>query len=341
MIRVADDGELDPAQAISREDLARCLRQLHRRADSLSTRELEKRTKLATGNLPGTKYQRVPLGRNAISEMLRGQKFPKKAFLLTFLEACGVDLAADRRWEKAWDRLVGHDQNQSAAREIQQLRQQIAELSQQLAAAEHRAEAAPAQAGKSPAALDASEAAPRPGRQATQPASTTTEQQPRDLVSQISSALDGGPYVTVARHGNFVILSDPSRPHAVLACKRVKWEDFLVGIKELQPRTVLEFLIWEKGLTYEELTREFNKVARTLGERALITERHLRRLATRERPGARPTPTTRRVLEELFGRPVEELLRPFVQRPGLTRDVSGSGNNGLGGVDLQRNRNAR
>ena len=38
--------------------------------------------------------------------MLLGQKFPGKAFMLTFVDACGIDLENDRRWEQAWDRLA-------------------------------------------------------------------------------------------------------------------------------------------------------------------------------------------------------------------------------------------
>lgn len=105
-IRLADDGDLDPAQVASLEQLIRCLRYLRDRAGRPSTRELEARTRHARGNLPGTDLQRVPLGRNAISDMLSARKFPnRKAFFLTFVEACGVNLEFDRRWDHAWNRL--------------------------------------------------------------------------------------------------------------------------------------------------------------------------------------------------------------------------------------------
>jgi hypothetical protein len=88
---------------------------------------------LAAGQLPGTHLSRVPLGRNAISEMLRGQRFPRKAFLLTFVEVCGVDLETDRQWEQLWDRLALADHDHaldSATSEIEQLRRQLNELRQ-------------------------------------------------------------------------------------------------------------------------------------------------------------------------------------------------------------------
>lgn len=96
----------DPLQAEDREDLAECLRLLRIQADKPSLRTLETRAKHGSGTLPGTGLKRVPLGRTAISEVLAGRKFPGKAFLLTLVEACGVDLAADQRWAQVWDQLA-------------------------------------------------------------------------------------------------------------------------------------------------------------------------------------------------------------------------------------------
>ena len=74
--------------------------------------------------------------------MRRGVKFPKKAFLLTFVEACGVDVEADRRWEQAWDRLAGQYLNQAgqAQTELDQLRQEVTQLREQLGAPREAAE---------------------------------------------------------------------------------------------------------------------------------------------------------------------------------------------------------
>jgi pyruvate/2-oxoglutarate dehydrogenase complex dihydrolipoamide acyltransferase (E2) component len=143
----------DPAQITSLEDLAECLRQLHVRADKPSLRELEDRTKHANGLLPGTRLKRVRLGRTTLNDVLRGLKFPRKAFLLTFVEALNVDLEVDRRWEQAWDQLAVQYLDQAAEAEAEQLRHQLAaaeakaartgeeaeELRQQLTAAQRQA----------------------------------------------------------------------------------------------------------------------------------------------------------------------------------------------------------
>lgn len=126
----------DPTQAASLEDLADCLRQLHLRAARPSLRELEARTNHTHGLLPGTSLGRVSLRRTALSDVLRGYKFPRKAFLLTFVEALGVDLEADSRWEQAWDRLAGR----LADAEVDQLRRQLAEARAQADRADREAE---------------------------------------------------------------------------------------------------------------------------------------------------------------------------------------------------------
>jgi hypothetical protein len=104
----------DPMQAASLDDLAWCLRHLRTLADTPTYRELERRTIHAVGMLPGTDLRRVPLKRATIADVLAGQAFPRKAFLLTFAEACGVDLQADHRWEQAWNRLAARYQVQPA-----------------------------------------------------------------------------------------------------------------------------------------------------------------------------------------------------------------------------------
>src|SRR5689334_22536647 len=64
------------------------------------------------------------------------------------------------------------------------------------------------------------------------------------------------------------------------------------------PRTVLEHILWGEDYSYEEIAARFDLVASELGERASITGRHLRRLASGERTGANPV--TRRVLQAMF-----------------------------------------
>lgn len=102
----------DPTQAANLEDLAWCLRHLRTLADTPTYQELERRTIHAEGMLPGTGLRRVPLKRATSAEVLAEKTFPRKAFLLTFAEACGVDLQADHRWEQAWNRLAARYQAQ-------------------------------------------------------------------------------------------------------------------------------------------------------------------------------------------------------------------------------------
>ena len=84
----------------------------------------------------------------------------------------------------------------------------------------------------------------------------------------------------------------------------------MAGGRAGAPRTVLEELLRHQDRTYEEVAQEFQRIAHQLGERGLsISARHLRRLASGERSGT--TPATRRVLQVLFNRGVDELLQPF------------------------------
>jgi hypothetical protein len=99
-------AEPSPVQATNLGDLAECLRQLHVQADKPSCRELERHTETSGGLLPGTTLKRVVLRRNRVNQMLRGSLFPGKAFMLTFVEQCGVDLRVHPEWRQAWDRLA-------------------------------------------------------------------------------------------------------------------------------------------------------------------------------------------------------------------------------------------
>jgi len=118
----------DPTQAASLDDLAWCLLHLRTLADTPTYRELERRTIHAEGMLPGTDLRRIPLKRATLADVLAGQAFPRKAFLLTFAEACGVDLQADHRWEQAWNRLAARYQVQPALGG--QVREHLAEATQ-------------------------------------------------------------------------------------------------------------------------------------------------------------------------------------------------------------------
>jgi hypothetical protein len=85
------------------------------------------------------------------------------------------------------------------------------------------------------------------------------------------------------------------------------------------PRTVLAHLIQRRNQTYSEIVAEFVELGGT------ITERHLRRLASGERAGT--TPQTRRTLQKMFGKPVEDLLAPYTPEQSIEAVpvVAGSG----------------
>ncbi|MGK5628436.1 hypothetical protein [Streptomyces sp. URMC 123] len=75
------------------------------------------------------------------------------------------------------------------------------------------------------------------------------------------------------------------------------------------PRTKLEFLLRQQPRTYEEIVDDFKRLAEQLGEDVTLSTRHLRRLARGER--ASTTPVMRRVLQQMFGKPLDELLAPW------------------------------
>ena len=136
-----DELDPDPARAASLEDLAACLRHIHLLADKPALpRTLEKDSVREGGSLPGSRLKRVKLARSTVSETLLGRKLPGKAFLLSFVDACGIDLEADRRWEQASDWLAVQYQQSSAPEEADKLRKENDELNRRLAEMQHRAD---------------------------------------------------------------------------------------------------------------------------------------------------------------------------------------------------------
>ncbi|MEV6023037.1 hypothetical protein [Streptomyces sp. NPDC052036] len=101
-----DASSLRPEDASCLDEFAAVLRDLRALADRPSYRKLQDATARLGGTLPGTQLHRVPLTRSTLGDVLAGRTFPRKAFLLTYVEACGVDIAADRRWERAWSALA-------------------------------------------------------------------------------------------------------------------------------------------------------------------------------------------------------------------------------------------
>ena len=91
-----DDLDLDAVN--TRDELASRLRMVRTRAD-LSLRNLESRTH----------RNRTPRSKSAISDMLRGVRFPRKAVMIAFLRACEVPGDQMESWLRAWDRVAPHE----------------------------------------------------------------------------------------------------------------------------------------------------------------------------------------------------------------------------------------
>lgn len=78
------------------------------------------------------------------------------------------------------------------------------------------------------------------------------------------------------------------------------------------PRTLLEALVRQRHLSWDEAAELVVKTARQHGDhRVSLSGRHLGRLARGERSGQRPNPATRRALQYTFNRPIDELLGPY------------------------------
>lgn len=175
-------NDIDPSNAADLDELVRCLLQLHIRADKPSFRTLEDRTRHANGALPGTTVSRIPLRRSTLSDVLQGNAFPRKAFLLTLVEACGVNLETDRRWGQAWDRLAEarEEANETAAAETQQ---QPEDIRKQLTAAEKRA-IAQAETPDAKDAVGAGEAGPLRADQKPRPVTASAQ-----LIADVSDSV--------------------------------------------------------------------------------------------------------------------------------------------------------
>lgn len=106
-----------------------------------------------------------------------------------------------------------------------------------------------------------------------------------------------------------------------------------------RPRTLLEKLIREREATYEEQAKAFLDLARRLNEPATITVRHLQRLAAGQRSGDRAAPSTRRVMRQMYGHSLDELLAPPPPRGAGAdhqRETSGIEQAPPGDIDLDR-----
>ena len=98
--------DLDLASVTTCEQLAVLLRTVHLMADKPSLRTLEARTR----------HRATPLSKTVASEMLKGKRFPRKAVMVSFLQACGIQDDRLSPWLRAWERIVAQGPyNQSTA----------------------------------------------------------------------------------------------------------------------------------------------------------------------------------------------------------------------------------
>lgn len=93
-------GDLDLGAVTTRNDLIALLHTVHVRADKPSLRTLEARTR----------HDATPLSKTAVAEMLRGDRFPRKAMMIAFLRACGIPDESMEPWQRAWERVVSGEE---------------------------------------------------------------------------------------------------------------------------------------------------------------------------------------------------------------------------------------
>jgi hypothetical protein len=89
-------GDLNLSGVRTHDDLVRLLKRVRVRADNPSLRALEARTR---------DFER-PLSKTVVAEMLRGDRFPHLAVMLSFLRACRVPDNAIGPWQRAWERVA-------------------------------------------------------------------------------------------------------------------------------------------------------------------------------------------------------------------------------------------
>lgn len=92
----------------------------------------------------------------------------------------------------------------------------------------------------------------------------------------------------------------------------------LDGTSGRAPRTLLEAIILGRRQSFDEFSEDAETFAREHDESATLGTRHLQRLASGTRADGRPLgpvrPATRRLLEEMLGHPITDLLGPAPER---------------------------
>jgi hypothetical protein len=102
-------GDLNLSVVRTHDELVKLLKRVRVRADNPSLRSLETTTR---------DFDR-PLSKTVVAEMLRGDRFPSLAVMLSFLEACRVPADAIEPWQRAWERVAESRHQEAQLEEIQ------------------------------------------------------------------------------------------------------------------------------------------------------------------------------------------------------------------------------
>jgi hypothetical protein len=102
-------GDLNLSAVRTHDELVKLLKRVRVRADNPSLRSLETTTR---------DFDR-PLSKTVVAEMLKGDRFPHLAVMLSFLKACGVPAKAIEPWQRAWERVAETRHQEAQLEEIQ------------------------------------------------------------------------------------------------------------------------------------------------------------------------------------------------------------------------------
>lgn len=109
-----------------------------------------------------------------------------------------------------------------------------------------------------------------------------------------------------------------------------------------EPRTLLEALIRQRQLSWDEAADLVAKTAREHEDTCIsLSGRHLGRLARSERSGNRPNHATRRALQYTFNRPVDQLLGPYTPGDLTVANESTRGTEASEGLSVAADRARR
>ena len=102
MDEALDTSDLGLDGVSTHEELAALLRQVRVRADRPSLRILEAKTR----------HGSTPLSKTLLADMLNGVRFPSKAVMIAFLQACRVQDSDMELWRRTWERVAYDEERQ-------------------------------------------------------------------------------------------------------------------------------------------------------------------------------------------------------------------------------------